>query len=169
MKTYTITGNIGFSEFYSLTQIATNEANGDKLYVVDGVISEFEADYPEAREYYEADWFQNFCPDYPGTTPLEKYLNALADMSQPNPPNWSNILPAISSNAPILLKLLTTQNPNAFSSLQTTVSFRNMDLFKFLAAQTLAGIPGGLTQTELGELDTILSDNNFPSSAEIMS
>jgi hypothetical protein len=89
-------------------------------------------------------------------------------MTEPNPQNWSNILPAISSNVPIFLKLLTTENSNAFSSLQTVVSFRNMDLFKFLAAQTLAGIPGGLTQTELGELDAILANNNFPSLAEII-
>ena len=44
-----------------------------------------------------------------------------------------------------------------------------MDLFKVLAKSTIAGIVGGLTQVEIEELDTILSNNNFPSLAEIMS
>jgi hypothetical protein len=168
MQAYIIPEITKASENYSLGLIATNEDNGDLLYAVDGVISVFEEDYPLARRYYDGNWFQNVYPNSPGETPLEKYLNGLANMSQPNPPNWSNILPAISSNAPILLKLLTTQNPNAFSSLQTTVSFRNMDLFKFLAAQTIMGIPDGLTQTESEELKAILVANNFPSLSELM-
>jgi len=168
MQAYIIPEITKASESYTLGLIATNEDNGDLLYAVDGVIRVFEEDYPEAIPYYEADWFQNVYPNSPGETPLEKYLNGLANMTEPNPQNWSNILPAISSNVPIFLKLLTTENSNAFSSLQTVVSFRNMDLFKFLAAQTLAGIPGGLTQTELGELDAILANNNFPSLAEII-
>jgi hypothetical protein len=166
MKTYIIGNIVGFSESYSLIQIATNEANGDKLYVVDGVIGEFETDYPTAREYYEADWFQNFCPDYPGTTPLEKYLNAINNMTEPNPPKWNNILPALASSS-FFTKILTTQNPNAFSVLQTVVQYRNMDLFMALAKATLEGIPGGLSQEEIEELGGILADNNFPCGIEL--
>ena len=165
MKTYIIAGNVvGFSESYSITQIATNEANGDKLYVVDGVISAFETDYPSAKEYYEADWFQNFCPDSPGDTPLEKYLNAINNMTEPNPPKWNNILLALASSS-FFAKILTTQNHNAFSALQTVVLYRNMELFQTLAKATLDAIPGGLSEGEIEELGKILADNNFPAVA----
>jgi hypothetical protein len=79
-----------------------------------------------------------------------------------NPPKWNNILPALASSS-FFAKILTTQNPNAFSALQTTVQYRNMDLFMVLAKATLEAIPGGLSQEELEELGGILADNNFPS------
>ena len=150
------------SDSYTLGLIATNESNGDLLYAVDGVISSFEEDYPEAKEYYEADWFQNVYPNSPGDSPLEKYLNAINNMTEPNPPKWNNILPALASSS-FFTKILTTQNPNAFSALQTVVQYRNMDLFMALAKATIEGIPGGLSQEEIEELGGILADNNFPS------
>jgi hypothetical protein len=162
MQTYIIPGKPRFSEDYKITQIATNEANGDILYVVDGNISEFESDHLEAFPYYEADWFQNFCPNSPGDTPLEKYLNAINGVGMDNPPKWNNILPALASSS-LFTKILTTQNPNAFSALQTVVQYRNMDLFMVLAKATLEAIPGGLSQEEIEELGGILADNNFPS------
>ena len=162
MKAYIVSSNIGFNQFYTLTQIATNEANGDLLYVVDGDLQQFVENNPDAKEYYEADWFQNFCPDFPGDTPLEKYLNAINGATMDNPPKWNNILPALASSS-FFPKILTTQNPNAFSALQTVVQYRNLDLFMALAKATLEAIPGGLSGEEIEELGKILADNNFPS------
>ena len=162
MQAYIIPEVTKTSEYYTLGLIATNEDNGDLLYAVDGVLSLFEEDYPEAKEYYEADWFQNVYPNSPGDTPLEKYLNAINGVGMGNPPKWNNILPALASSS-FFAKILTTQNPNAFSALQTTVQYRNMDLFMVLAKATLEAIPGGLSQEELEELGGILADNNFPS------
>lgn len=161
MQAYIIPEIPKFSEFYSTIPIATNEANGDRLYVIDGNISEFESDHPDSFPYYDADWFQNFCPDFPGDTPLEKYLNAINNMTTPNPPKWNNILPVIASSS-FFAKLLTTQNSNAFSALQTVVQYRNMELFQSLAKATLEAIPGGLSQEEIEELESILEANNFP-------
>lgn len=160
MEAYIIPKNIQLSDLYSIIPIATNEANGDQLYVVDGNILEFEKDHPQAFAYYKADWFQNFCPDSPGDTPLEKYLNAI-NMTEPNPPKWHSILPALAGSS-LFSKLLTTQNSNAFSALQTVVQYRNMDLFLSLAQATLEGIPDKLSEEEMGELNKILKENNFP-------
>ena len=155
------------SDSYAIGLIATNESNGDLLYVVDGVISIFKEDYPEAKEYYEAEWFQNFCPNFPGDTPLEKYLNAINNMTEPNPPNWSNILPALASSR-FFAKILTTQNPNAFSALQTVVQYRNLELFQALAKATIDAIPGGLSGEEVEELEVLLKANNFRSWKETL-
>lgn len=146
---------------YTSIQIATNESNGDLLYVVDGDLEEFKSRNQSAKEYYEASWFQNLYPDSPGDTPLEKYLNAINNMTEPNPPKWNNILPALASSS-LFPKLLTTQNSNAFSALQTVVQYRNMDLFLSLAQATLEGIPDKLSEEEMGELNKILEENNFP-------
>jgi hypothetical protein len=166
MQAYIIPEVTTASDFYTIGLIATNESNGDLLYAVDGAISIFEEDYPDAKEYYEANWFQNVYPNAPGDTPLEKYLNALTNMTEPNPPKWANIMPAI-SNSSLFAKLLTTQNPNAFSALQTAIQYRNMALFKTLAKATIEGIPGGLSQEEIEELGGILADNNFPCGIEL--
>ena len=164
MKAYIIPpeNNAQFSDLYSIVPIATNEANGDLLYAVDGDLQQFESNNSNTREYYEADWFQNAFPDAPGDTPLEKYLNAINGVSMNNPPKWNNILPALASSS-FFAKILTTQNPNAFSALQTVVQYRNLDLFMALAKATLDAIPGGLSQEEIEELGRILVDNNFPS------
>ena len=146
---------------YKIQVIGSNQENGDFLYAVDGDLQQFEADYPQVKEYYEGDWFLNFYPDSPGDTPLEKYLNAINNMTEPNPPNWSNILPALASSS-FFAKILTTQNPNAFSALQTVVQYRNLELFQALAKATLDAIPGGLSGEEEEELGKILADNNFP-------
>ena len=146
---------------YQSTFVATNLVNGDTLSVVEGDLQQFLADNPDFKEYYEADWYQNYYPDSPGDTPLEKYLNAINNMTEPNPPKWNNILPALASSS-FFAKILTTQNPNAFSALQTTVQYRNMDLFMALTKATLEAIPGGLSQEEIEELGRILADNNFP-------
>ena len=161
MKLYIIKDDF-FRGDYKATQIATNEANGDLLYAVDGDLQQFVENNPDAKEYYEADWFQNIFPDAPGDTPLEKYLNAINGVSMNNPPKWNNILPALAGSS-FFAKILITQNPNAFSALQTVVQYRNMDLFQTLAKATLDGIPGGLSQEEIEELGGILADNNFPS------
>jgi len=154
---------------YQSTFLATNLANGDLLSVVEGDLQQFLADNPDFKEYYAADWYQNYYPDSPGDTPLEKYLNTINNMTEPNPPRWNNILPALSlARGSLFTKVLTTQNPNAFSALQTTVQYRNLDLFTALAKDTLEAIPGGLTQQEGEELNAILLANNFPSLTEIM-
>ena len=70
-------------------------------------------------------------------------------------------MPALASSS-LFSKLLTTQNSNAFSALQTVVRYRNMELFFSLAKATLDGIPGGLSEEEMEELNLILSENNFP-------
>ena len=151
------------SEEYTLVRLGTNESNGDRLWAVDGNLVAFTADYPQAKDYYESDdWFLNFYPDAVGDTPLEKYLNAINGVTMDNPPKWNNILPALASSS-FFAKILTTQNPNAFSTLQTVVQYRNLDLFMALAKATLEGIPGGLSQEEIEELGRILVDNNFPS------
>lgn len=82
-------------------------------------------------------------------------------MTEPNPPKWNNILPALTSSS-LFPKLLTTENSNAFSALQTVVQYRNMELFFSLAKATLDGIPGGLSEEEMEKLNLILSENNFP-------
>jgi hypothetical protein len=146
-------------ESYSYCMIANY--NGDYLYAVDGDAQLFLQLNPTAREYYEADWEQNAFPNSPGDTPLEKYLNAINGVTMDNPPKWNNILPALASSS-FFAKILTTQNPNAFSALQTVVQYRNMDLFMVLAKATLEAIPGGLTEAEFQELNTILIQNNFP-------
>lgn len=146
---------------YQATFLATNLDSGDLLSVIEGDLQQFLADNPDFQEYYEADWYQNYFPDSPGDTPLEKYLNTINNMTEPNPPKWNNILPALASSS-LFPKLLTTQNSNAFSALQTVVQYRNMDLFLSLAKATLEGIPGGLSGEEIEELGKILADNNFP-------
>ena len=140
--------------------------NGDYLYAVDGNAQLFLERNPTAREYYEANWEQNAFPNAPGDTPLEKYLNAINGVTMDNPPKWNNILSALVSSS-FFTKILTTQNPNAFSALQTVVQYRNMDLFMVLAKATLEGIPGGLSQEEIEELGGILADNNFPCGIEL--
>ena len=80
-------------------------------------------------QYYDADWEQNAFPDAPGDTPLEKYLNGINGVGMNNPPKWNNILPALAGSS-LFLKILTTQNPNAFSALQTVVQYRNMEFSK---------------------------------------
>ena len=161
MKLYIIKNAFSHGD-YKVIQIATNEANGDLLYAVDGDLQQFEANNSKAKEYYEADWFQNVFPDAPGDTPLEKYLNGVNGVTMNNPPKWNNILPALASSS-FFAKILTTQNPNAFSALQTVVQYRNLDLFTALAKATIDAIPGGLSQEEIEELGRILVDNNFPS------
>ena len=150
------------SENYTVRLIGSNQSNQDKLFAVDGIFTDFEADNPQAKTYYEGDWFLNFYPDAVGDTPLEKYLNAINGVTMDNPPKWNNILPALASSS-FFAKILTTQNPNAFSALQTVVQYRNLDLFTALAKATLDAIPGGLSQEEIEELGGILADNNFPS------
>jgi hypothetical protein len=163
MQAYIIPEITTASEYYTLGLIATNESNGDLLYAVDGVLSLFEEDYPEAKEYYEANWFQNVYSNVPGDTPLEKYLNGVNGVSMDNFPKWNNILPALASSS-FFVKLLKTSSSNEFSALQTTtVQYRNLVLFKSLARAVIEGIPGGLSQEENEELSQILKDNNFPS------
>ena len=156
-------------EDYTLTLIATNESNGDLLCAVEGDLSVFNEDYPEASSYYEADWFQNYYPDAPGVNPIEKYYNAITTMTEPNPPIWSNIISEFARNRELFSKLLTTTEPNAFSALQTAIQYRNMDLFKELSLKVVAGIPGGLSQEESDSLNKILEDNNFPNLTEMSS
>lgn len=154
-------GNYDNFSPYKATFIATNLNNSDYLYVVEGDLPQFLADNQDFKEYYEAVWYQNLYPSSPGDTPLEKYLNAINNMTEPNPPKWNNILPALTISS-LFPKLLTTQNTNAFSALQTVVLYRNMELFQSLAKATLEGIPGGLSEEEMEELNLILSENNFP-------
>lgn len=154
---------------YTLTQIATNESNGDLLCAIEGDLSIFHEDYPDASPYYEADWFQNYYPDAPGVNPIEKYYNAINNMTEPNPPIWTNITVAIAQNRELFSKLLTTTEPNAFSALQTAIQYRNMDLFKELALKVISGIPGGLSEEETDALNEILESNNFPNLAEMAS
>lgn len=157
------------SEDYEVRLIGSNEINQDRLFAVDGDLTAFKADYPQAKDYYESEgWFLNFYPDATGDSPLEKYLNAINGVGGMNPPNWTNIIGAISSNVPIFLKFLTTQQPNFLTGLIESTKIRNMDTFKFLAKGTIAAIPGGLTQQEGEELNAILLANNFPSLTEIM-
>ncbi|MFM6139092.1 MAG: hypothetical protein ACKPCP_33980, partial [Sphaerospermopsis kisseleviana] len=120
-------------ENYTLTLVATNESNGDRLCAVEGDLSVFYEDYPEASAYYEADWFQNYYPDALGDNPIEKYYNATNMGTDPNPPIWSNILSEFARNHKLFLKLLTTTDHNAFSALQTSIQYRNMDLFRALS------------------------------------
>lgn len=149
-------------ERFSCNMIANY--NSDYLYAVDGDAQLFLQLNPTAREYYEADWEQNAFPNAPGDTPLEKYLNGVNGVGMNNPPKWNNILPALASSS-FFPKILTTQNPNAFSALQTVVLYRNMELFMTLAKATLDAIPGGLSEGEIEELGKILADNNFPAVA----
>ena len=150
------------SELYTITGLGTNESNGDHLWAVEGDLAAFKNDYPEAGEYYDSPyWFLNFYPDAVGDTPLEKYLNAINGVGMNNPPKWNNILPALASSS-FFAKILTTQNPNAFSALQTVVQYRNLELFQALAKGTIDAIPGGLSGEETEELGKILADNNFP-------
>ena len=150
-----------FSPDYTIQLIGSNQTNQDRLFAVDGDLTAFKTDYPQAKDYYDGDWFLNFYPEAVGDTPLEKYLNAINGVSMNNPPKWNNILPALASSS-LFLKILTTQNPNAFSALQTVVQYRNIELFQVLAKATLEAIPGGLTEAESQELNTILIQNNFP-------
>lgn len=140
--------------------------NGDYLYAVDGDKQLFLTLNPTAREYYNADWEQNAFPNAPGNTPLEKYLNGL-DQFMSNAPKWYNILPAL-ANSSLFLKILTTQNPNAFSALQTVVQYRNLELFIVLAKATIEAISDPLSPSEMAELNQILIDNNFPSLDSIL-
>jgi hypothetical protein len=156
------------NENYTLTHIATNESNGDLLCAVAGDISIFYEDYPEASLYYEADWFQNYYPDAPGVNPIEKYYNAINTMTEPNPPIWSNIISEFAQNHKLFSKLLTTTEPNAFSALQTSIQYRNIDLFKELALKVVAGIPGGLSKEESDSLNAILESNNFPRLSDLL-
>ena len=136
--------------------------NGDYLYVVDGDARLFSELNPSAREYYDADWEQNAFPNAPGDTPLEKYLNGVNGIDMDNPPKWNNILPALAGSS-FFSKVLQTSKSNEFSALQTTVQYRNFDMFKSLAKAVIEGIPGGLSQEETEKLLQILQDNNFPS------
>lgn len=156
-------GSYGEDPFltYRSSFIATNLDNGDRLHVVEGDLQQFLIDNSDFQEYYVANWYQNLYPDAPGDTPLEKYLNAMNNVFETNPPKWYNILPAL-ANSSLFTKLLTTKNSNAFSALQTVVQYRNMDLFLSLATATLEGIPGGLSEEEMNDLNLILSENNFP-------
>lgn len=150
------------SEEYSTQLIGSNQDTQDKLVAVDGSQNAFKNDYPQFKDFYESeDWFLNFYPDAVGDTPLEKYLNAINGVGMNNPPKWNNILPALASSS-FFAKILTTQNPNAFSALQTVVQYRNLELFQALAKGTIEGIPGGLSGEEVEELGKILADNNFP-------
>ena len=151
------------SETYMIVSMIANY-NGDYLYAVDGDAQLFLQLNPTAREYYDADWEQNAFPNAPGDTPLEKFLNGINGVGMNNPPKWNNILPALAGSS-FFPKILTTQNPNAFSALQTVVLYRNMELFQTLAKATLDGIPGGLSEGEIEELGKILADNNFPAVA----
>lgn len=154
---------------YILTQIATNENNGDSLYAVDGNIGDFELDFPSALPYYEADWFQNFYPDSPGINPLEKYLNAVNNMTEPNAPIWSNLLGAITLSPEIYMKLLTTTQSNLFSALQTLILVRgDIEIFKQLLSGVIAGLPEPLTQEQYKTLDGILIAHNFPGLGEVL-
>lgn len=155
-------------EDYTLTLIATNESNGDLLCAVEGDLSVFNEDYPEASAYYETDWLQNYYPDAPGVNPIEKYYNAITTMTEPNPPIWSNIISEFARNRELFSKLLTTTKPNAFSALQTAIQYRDITLFKDLALEVVAGIPGGLSQEESNSLSKILEDNNFPNLVEML-
>lgn len=168
MQAYIISNVNGTSDYYTLGLIATNESNGDLLYAVDGNISVFKEDYPDSKDYYEADWFQNVYPNSPGDTPLEKYLNAINGVTEMNPPKWNAVMPAIVQSI-IFNKLLSTTDSNSFSALQTVFNYRNMDLFKALAKKVILAIPGGLSDSEIEELNKILIDCNFPSVEEIMS
>jgi len=155
--------DVPISEEYTIELIGSNNVTQDKLFAVNGNLVAFKTDYPQAADFYDnGEWFLNFYPNATGDTPLEKYLNAINGVTMDNPPKWNNILPALASSS-FFAKILTTQNPNAFSALQTTVQYRNMDLFMVLAKATLEAIPGGLSQEELEELGGILADNNFPS------
>lgn len=150
-----------FSPDYTIELIGSNQINHDKLFAVNGDLNAFKSDHPDAKDYYESDWFLNFYPDATGDTPLEKYLNAINGVGMNNPPKWNNILPALASSS-LFLKILTTQNPNAFSALQTVVQYRNLELFLVLAKATIEAIPVPLNLSEITELNQILIDNNFP-------
>jgi hypothetical protein len=151
---------------YRIIFIATNQDNGDLLHVVEGDLQQFISDNPDFQEYYEATWFQNFYPDAPGDTPLEKYLNALTQEMSPNPPRWSNILPAIASNQNLFSKLLGATDYNAFSALQTVINYRSLELFQQLLAKVITSLPIELSEEELAELNEILTSNNFPPYSE---
>lgn len=153
---------------YSIQVIGSNQENGDLLYAIDGFHKDFENDYPQALDYYEGDWFLNFYPNSPGDTPLEKYLNAINGVTEMNPPKWNAVMPAIAQSI-IFNKLLSTTDSNSFSALQTVFNYRNMGLFKSLAKKVILAIPGGLSDSEIEELNKILIDCNFPSVEEIMS
>lgn len=143
--------------------------NGDCLYAVNGDANLFKQLNPTARGYYEADWEQNAFPNAPGDNPLEKYLNGINNMYVPNSPNWTAILPAIASNKQLFTKLMSTRNYNAFSTLQTVINFRDMDLFMYLTKAVIEGITDPLTEQEISDLNGILIANNFPSLAELTS
>lgn len=152
---------------YNASMIANY--NSDYLYAVDGDTNLFKEMNPTARDYYDADWEQNAFPLAPGDTPLEKYLNGINNMYDPNSPNWTAILPAIASNKQLFTKLMSTRNYNAFSTLQTVINFRDMDLFMYLTKAVIEGITDPLTEQEISDLNGILIANNFPSLAELIS
>ncbi|MFM6138889.1 MAG: hypothetical protein ACKPCP_32935 [Sphaerospermopsis kisseleviana] len=153
---------------YTLTQIATNESNGDLLYVVEGDVDTFLLDYP-ATDYYEADWFQNYYPDAPGVNPIEKYYNATTTtMTVSNPPIWSKLRHDIATNRKLFSRLLDTTDHNAFSALQTAIQYKNMDLFRALSLKVITAIPGGLSEEEFNTLNEILESNNFLGLSEML-
>lgn len=154
---------------YDLVFIATNLDNGDWLYLVQGDVAKFKSENPDFLDYYDGNWYQNVYPDAPGDTPLEKYLNAISGITMENPPNWTRLLPAIASNKQLFTKLMSTRNYNAFSTLQTVINFRDMDLFKYLTKAVIEGITEPLTEQEISSLNGILISNNFPSLAELTS
>lgn len=161
--------NITNNLTYTITPIGSNQSNQDLLFAVEGNLQDFANDYPSARDFYESeDWFLNFYPDSSGDTPLEKYLNAINGVTEMNPPKWNAVMPSIVQSI-IFNKLLITTDSNSFSALQTVFNYRNMDLFKSLAKKVILAIPGGLSDSEIKELDKILIDCNFPSVEEIMS
>lgn len=166
MTSFYVITNPKTHPLYSINRIATNEENGDKLYAIDGNMEEFQKNNPDFLEYYDANWFQNFCPDSPGNNPLEKYLNAMENIN-PEIPKWTQILPAI-ANSVLYLKLMDTTESNAFSALLTVINYRNMELFKSLTKKVLEGIPGGMLESDRVQLDTILSECNFPGLDEIL-
>ena len=151
---------------YEIIFIATNLDNGDLLSVINGNLEDFKKDNPDFLEYYDGNWFQNYYPDSPGNNPLEKYLNAMENIN-PEIPKWTQILPAI-ANSSLYLKLMDTKESNAFSALLTVINYRNMEMFKSLTKKVLEGIPGGMLESDRVQLDTILSECNFPSVDEIL-
>ena len=158
---------ISIPEGAEVVQIATFES--DWLYYVDAGLGEFESSNPDARPYYEAVWEQTAFPNAPGETPLEKFLNGRSGIGMSNPPRWNHLLGAIALSPEIYMKLLTTNQSNAFSALQTLILVRgDIELFKSLLAVVIAGIPDGLTQEQYNTLDGILIAHNFPSLSEII-
>lgn len=161
------------SEDWELAHIATDySTNLLMFYVLEGE-SALENTFPNLSYYADSDiiagdWFQNAYPDAPGDTPLEKFLNGVNNVSNPNAPKYSDILGAIALSPTVYAKLIGTTQHNAYSSLLALIITRSdIELFKQLLAGVIAGIPGGLTSEEYDTLDEILISHNFPSLDEV--